>query len=480
MHEEGPMILLPVPDDPAVSFQLWVSAGSLDDPPGQEGLAHLTARLVAEGATTRRSYDRILAELYPLAAGYGARVDKEMTLFRGRVHRDHVERFFELYTDAWLRPAFAPADFERLRDEAVNHLERSLRYAADEELGKAALIALVFEGTGYAHPVVGTVAGVRALTVDDVRRFYEQRWVRGNVVPALGGSYDDPLLERTRLAGEALPPGAIPAPAPPPQPSSGPVRVVLVDKPGADASISFGLPLAARRGERDFYALWIANSWLGEHRNAASHLFQVIREQRGLNYGDYSYIEAFPEGAYRQFPPTGVARRQQMFEVWIRTLPNAEALFALRAALREIQRLVDEGLDDDQVELTRRFLSKYVLHFAEDTATRLGYAIEDRFHDLHGEGHLDRFRRLMNEITPDEVRAAVRRHIDPSQLRFAIVTGETEALRRALLSGEPTPIGYESPKPDHLLAEDREIAHFPLRFREEEIRVVPVDEVFAR
>ena len=47
----------------------------------------------------------------------------------------------------------------------------------------------------------------------------------------------------------------------------------------------------------------IANSWLGEHRNSSSHLYQVIRETRGLNYGDYSYIECFPGGA---LPPASM------------------------------------------------------------------------------------------------------------------------------------------------------------------------------
>ena len=45
-------------------------------------------------------------------------------------------------------------------------------------------------------------------------------------------------------------------------------RVRLRRQAGADASISFGFPIDVRRGERDFYALWIANSWLGEHRNS--------------------------------------------------------------------------------------------------------------------------------------------------------------------------------------------------------------------
>jgi zinc protease len=251
-----------------------------------------------------------------------------------------------------------------------------------------------------------------------------------------------------------------------------------VDKPNADASISFGFPLDVRRGERDFYALWIANSWLGEHRNQSSHLFNVIRELRGLNYGDYSYIEEFPEGGERNMPPVNVPRRMQLFEVWIRTLPNAQAPFALRAALRELQLLVDEGLTPEEFELTRTFLKKYSLHFAETTAARLGYAVDDRFYGLDEEGHLARFRRMMDELTVEDVNAAIKRHWQYDNMKIAIVTGEAARMRALLASGAPTPITYATPKPAPILEEDRIIEAWPLNLAEERMTTIPVAEAF--
>ncbi len=165
---------------------------------------------------------------------------------------------------------------------------------------------------------------------------------------------------------------------------SGGRRVLLVQKPGADASISFGVPIGALRGSDDFYALWLATSWLGEHRASVSHLFQVIRERRGMNYGDYAYVEAYPNGGQRNAPPANVGRHKQLFEVWIRTLPNDNAVFAIKAALREIQRLVDQGLTEEEFQLTRTFLKKYHLHFAETTEDRLAWRIDDAFYGMHG------------------------------------------------------------------------------------------------
>jgi zinc protease len=324
------------------------------------------------------------------------------------------------------------------------------------------------------------VSGLQAITIADVRKFYQTHYTTANALLGIGGGFDDALVARLQQAVAQLPAAA---PAEPPAIHAAPLEgreLVLIDKPGADASISVGFPLDVKRGERDFYALWIANSWLGEHRNTAAHLFQTIRELRGLNYGDYSYIEEFPEGGARSMPPVNVPRRAQLLEIWIRTLPNAQAPFALRAALREYTRLVERGLTPEQFELTRSFLRKYALHFAETTSERLGYAIDDRFYGIEPDGHLARYRRMMDELTVDDVNAAIKRHLQTADLKIAIVTGEPEAMRDALVSGAPTPIAYDNPKPDHVLAEDREIAAFPLGITAERVSIVPVTQAFER
>jgi zinc protease len=474
------VVLLNVPADPTISLSLQFAVGSQNDPPGKEGLAFLTGEMLADAATETRSLDEILAALYPLAASYGMRVDIERTTLTGRVHRDNLAAYLELFTEAFLKPAFDENDFERVRNDAVNAIENSLRYSSDEELGKATLHDFVFRGTRYAHLCEGSVAGLRSITLDDVRAFYRRYYTRANALIGVGGGFDQAVVTQLQAAVRQLPPGAVERP---PAVDAAPIdgrSAVFIDKPGADASISFGFPLDVRRGDRDFYALWIANSWLGEHRNQSSHLFNVIRELRGLNYGDYSYIEAFPEGGERSMPPVNVPRRTQLFEIWIRTLPNAQAPFALRAALRELQLLVDNGMTREHFELTRTFLQKYSLHFAETTSARLGYAMDDRFYGIEDGGHLAHFRRIMDELTLDDVNAAIKRHLRYDDLKIAIVTGNAAELRTLLASGAPTPITYATPKPDAILAEDREIAAWPLELPAQRVTIVPVAEAFER
>jgi zinc protease len=313
--EDLKVVLMSVPGDPTVSFSLSFAVGSQDDPPGKEGLAFLTGEMLADAATEKRSLDQILEALYPLASSYSMRVDRERTTLTGRTHRDNVAAYFDLFSDAFLKPAFKATDFERVKNDAINELENTLRYSSDEELGKAALEDFVFRGTRYAHPSEGTVEGLRSITLDDVRAFYKSRFTAASALLGLGGGYDDATVARFKAAVGALPKAAPPKP-PAIEPEAVAGRsVLLIAKPGADSSISFGFPVDVRRGERDFYALWIANSWLGEHRNQASHLFQVIREHRGLNYGDYSYIEAFarqraaPRAALRDLDPHAAERQ---------------------------------------------------------------------------------------------------------------------------------------------------------------------------
>jgi zinc protease len=414
-----------------------------------------------------------------MAAGYEVTVDREMTVVSGRAHRDHATAYLELFAQAYSAPAFPPEDFERLRAEAVAYLGKQLRYAQDEELGKAALYQEAFSGTRYAHPPQGTVASLEVMTVDDVRAFYRAHYTADRLVLGLAGDWTDELRARLEATRAALPAAATAPVAAPPRvtPPSG-RRVVLVHKPGADASISFGAPLDVRRGDPDFAALYLAISWLGEHRSSSSHLYQVIREVRGLNYGDYAYIEAYPDGGYRQHPPANVGRSRQLFEVWIRTLPNAQALFALRAALREVDRLVTEGLGADQLELQKRFLAKYLPQHVPTTHSRLLWALDDRYYGLEAP-FLESLAQRVAALTREDVKQALGRHISTRDLVIAIVTGDPEALQRELTDEKPTPPTYAVPKAKEVLEEDARISAYRLGVAASDVQVLPVEEAFA-
>ena len=57
------------------------------------------------------------------------------------------------------QPRFAPEDFERLRNEALDYVTKTLRGNNDEELGKWTLQSELYKDHPYGHPDRGTVAG---------------------------------------------------------------------------------------------------------------------------------------------------------------------------------------------------------------------------------------------------------------------------------------------------------------------------------
>jgi len=471
------LVLLPDPADPTISLRFGFRVGSQDDPNGKEGLAALTAAMLTGGATKKRSYEEILRLLYPMAAGIEGQVDKEMTVISGRTHKDNLTAFRSLFIEVIREPAFREDDFKRLRTNAINFLETSLRYGDDEELGKAALGEFVFAGTPYGHLHSGHVASLGAITLDDVKAFYKRHYTPANLTIGIAGGYSEEFAERVQREAQKLPAGR---PAAVPKLRPGPIeglQIEIIEKDADATAISFGFPIDAVRSSRDIFALAVANSWLGEHRNHSSRLYQAIRDARGLTYGAYSYIEFFPDAGRFMVPRPNVARRRPAFQIWIRPVPNSARIFAFRAALRELQQLVDNGLRWEQFDLTRRFLENYSLNYAPTSMTKLGYAMDDVFYGIPG-SYLERFRKRMETLTLEDVNAAIKKYLQYKNLKVVFVTSEAQQLKEALVANTPSPITYPSPKPQDVLEEDKAISVYPISVKPENISIRPVDTMF--
>ncbi|MEI7811116.1 MAG: pitrilysin family protein [Ignavibacteria bacterium] len=475
--EKNNPVLLPVPEDQTISLKIWFRAGSQNDPQGKEGLAYITAQLLSRGASVYNSYEQILERLFPLATGCQAVTSAEMTVYSGRVHYDNLNYYYPLFIEGLIRPAFLVSDLNRIKEEMLNYLNTTLKYANDEQLCKAALQNYIFEGTSYGHITEGSISSVKSITVEDVVAFYTRYFNSSNYVIGLGGGYPKELLPQLIADLNALPEGR---PFYPydirPNLFNG-LNIKLIEKETDVTAISLGYPINLLRGSREWYALAVANSYFGEHRNSASHLYQIIRESRGLSYGAYSYIEYFPEGEQRQLPPVNIARTYQNFEVWVRPVPNDAAHFVLRTVVLELEKLAANGLTEENFELARQFLKKYILHFAQDTETRLGYAIDDQFYSIKG-SHLEIFRNILDKLTLKEVNNAVKRHLQFKNMKVVMVTQGARELRQRLIADEPSPIRYASLKDVQIYNEDRHIENYPLNIEPEKVDVLNVNRLF--
>jgi zinc protease len=462
---------------PQVAMKLVFNAGSAYDPPGKEGLAALSAAMIADAGSRDLTVSEIRQLLYPMAATFGRQVDKELVTFTGSVHRDNWHEFLHIALGQLAKPGFRPEDFQRLRDQQVTRLTQDLRSNNEEELGKERLQTNVFAGTPYAHPALGTVAGIGAITLDDVKAFVRDHYVQSDLKVGLSGDIPEgftsvlramisnlpagtPVAARTVIAGK--------------KPSG--IEVEIIKKDTRSTAISFGVPIAVTRSHPDFAALSVARSWLGEHRMSNSHLYQRIREIRGLNYGDYAYIEAFPRGMFQFFPSPNITRRAQLFEIWIRPVEPQNAHMAFRIATAELQKLIDDGMSQKDFEDVRDYLMKNVYVMTATQDAQLGYALDSKWYGI-GE-FTDHMRRELSKLTREQVNAAIKRHLTASDLSVVMITKDAEGLRGALVADAFSPIKYDSEKPADVLEEDKVIGARKLTIRPENVKITPVEDVF--
>jgi zinc protease len=461
---------------PLIAFRILFLTGSADDPAGKHGLAALTAAMLAKGGSRSLAYEQIIEAMYPLAASFDAQVDKEMTVFTGSTHADNLDRYYGLIRQMLLEPGFRDEDFTRLKTEALNYLKVSLREGNDEELGKEELYNVIYRGHPYGHHNLGTVTSLEKLTLEDVRTFAREHYRRDNLVLGLAGQYPASFPVQLQQDFAVLPLGSAPRPSLPKPTLDAGLRIEIVQRETRSTAISLGFPIEVVRGDPDWPALALVNSYFGQHRSSNSLLYQRLRETRGLNYGDYSYIEYFPRGMFQFQPDPNQARRQQVFQIWIRPVEPQNGLFTLRAALYEYDKLVREGLTPEAFEATREFLSKYVNVLLQTQDARLGYALDSRF---YGIGPFDEYlRSALAKLTLADVNQAIRRHLKSDQMRVVIVTKDAQALREAILRDQPSPITYNSPKPKPILDEDKLIEKLTIPVKPDALTIRPVTAVF--
>lgn len=479
-EEEVPVAVVAQPSEtsPLVDVAFLVHAGAAMDPEGRKGLATLTAAMLTEGGSRNRSIQEINEAMYPLAAGFDAQVDKEMTRLSGQVHRDNLETWYGLVREQLLEPGWREQDFRRVKTQLVNAIRTSLVGNNDEELGKEVLYGEIY---GPEHPYgslnLGDVSDIEAATLDDVRGFYERHYRLENMTLGLAGGYPDGFDARIGRDLQALA-GGDASPVEVPQASAIEAdRAVIVEKETPAVAVSFGFPIELRRGDPDWIALWLARSYLGEHRSTNAHLFQRIREARGMNYGDYAYIEYFPRGMFQFHPDTNLGRQQQIFQVWIRPLRNNnDAHFATRAAVYELRKLIEEGMTEADFEATRSFLSKFVSLLTDGQSRQLGYALDSRYYGT--DGFADYVRQGLAELTLADVNRVIREQLRVERMQYVFVTRDAADLRRRLVDDAPSTVTYDSEKPESLLQEDAEIAVLPLGFADDAVQVLPSEDVF--
>lgn len=422
-----------------VKVKIMVKAGSAFDPAGKEGLAALTSRLVLEGSYGDPKNPVTKEMLSDLVRPWGSnarpsvRLEKETATFSLEVPREAFAQFADrVLKPMFSQPLFAGEELDRIRKETQTTIASTLRLENTELLGLYALDSYLHEKTSYAHLPAGTIKGLDGVSREDVFRFYRTYYRPENIIVALGTKTDEVgKLVRESLIGMGKTGSGKRLSAPkidPPRPVMG-RELLIVSQPTTIATgIHAGFPISLSRGQKDYWALYVANVFLGTHRDGFGVLYDQIRQARGYNYGDYSYIEWFEGRPFYLFPPANVPRRHQYFSIWIRPVQHEYAHHIMKAFTWELERLVREGMTPEHCEAAKNKAKVLYLNLAETSDRLLGYKLDDEFYGMKS-GYLEQYLKEIDKLTPAEINAAIRKHLQWNNLKYVIVTNEEWAER---------------------------------------------------
>jgi zinc protease len=278
---------------PVFSAKLVDFAGSAMNPIDQPGLAAFTARMLTEGTAKRSS--TLLADD---VASIGASLNSTATMDQATVGIDalsnNVDAAFDLLSDVTLHPAFKPEEVERIRAQRLTAIlqEGDQPFAAGLRVGSKAL----YGDYPYGYRDIGTTASVKAITRDQMEKFWSDNYAPGNAALVIAGDITE---ADARTLGEqyfgawsatGVATGFHLPPLPPPPTR----RIVIVDKPGAPqtALIAFGQGIP--RSTPEYAAIEVMNSVLGGL--FSSRINMNLREKNGYTYGAFSVFRYYRDG----------------------------------------------------------------------------------------------------------------------------------------------------------------------------------------
>ena len=227
---------------PVVSFHTYVNAGSVDDPKGKSGIAHMFEHMAFKGTETigttnyaaeklvlelvERAYDQLEAErnkrppgdparlktleealeaamekadsfvvpnLYPRiieesgGVGLNAGTSEDNTSYFYNLPSNRTELWFYLESARFVRPVLR----EFYRERSVVREERRMR-TESEAIGRLqeAMLATAMQAHPYRVPPVGWASDIENLRTEDARRFFEKYYVAANMTIAIAGDVD--------------------------------------------------------------------------------------------------------------------------------------------------------------------------------------------------------------------------------------------------------------------------------------------------
>jgi zinc protease len=405
-HAGGTVLACHLPGRPLTSVVLVADAGAVTEPAGREGVAALTARMLAEG-TRRRSAFEFAVAAERLGASWHADADYDSMRVGFDVPADGLVDAVRLIAEAASEPAFEPEAFDRVRAERSDEL--TVEWSQPAPRASAAFAQTLWEaGSRYAFRDGGSPQTIANISLADLVAFHGERLrpERAALVVAGDLAATDPERLAEAMFG-AWPTGgpAGPAVADPVRPTTGGRRVVVVDRPRSVQSVLLVGHQGPSRATPDYVPLTTLGLAFGGMFN--SRVNYKLREERGFTYGAFGGFE--------------LRRHAGVFAVRAAVEASVTAP-ALADTVAEVVRLHESGLTETEVAAARGFrVGVFPVSFAEPGA--VARALGDLV--VHGlpDDYYDRIRSEAMDVSLEAVNRAAAERVFPDRL-VSVVVGD--------------------------------------------------------
>ncbi len=266
----------------SASVGFWVESGSRHEAGPLNGISHFLEHMLFKG-TSRRSALDIARETDSFGGSLNAFTAREYSCYYAKVLSHRLPEAVDLLSDLVLNSTLDTAEIEKERRVILQEISMV------EDTPEDHVHDLFSEKIWHRHPlglpVLGKAASVESITRGDLQQLLNQRYLGQNIIVTAAGKLDHDLFCRwIETAFSSLPAGQVRSRCDLPLYQTG---TYLLKKPLEQVHLCLGCK-ALPQTHDDRFALQVLNTILGA--SMSSRLFQRVREERGLAYSIYSYL----------------------------------------------------------------------------------------------------------------------------------------------------------------------------------------------
>ncbi|MEP6766626.1 MAG: pitrilysin family protein [Gemmatimonadaceae bacterium] len=396
------LIVAPVHSYPVVTVLAVIEAGATRDPIGQEGLAQLATRALAEGTGTMDAL-QLAERLESLGTTLDTGADWDSAIVQLTSLASRVGDAFAVLSEVLRTPSFPESELERLRAERVADLAQlraEPRGLADVYFSRF----LYNEDSRFARLAGGDEVSVQQLQREKILKFHAE-YFRPNAT-ALMVVGDITLEAAFKYAQDNFGDWTGEAPAvkePVDRARYTDARIHVIAKADAPQSELRVGHVAVPRENPDYFPLVVMNAILGGL--FSSRLNLNLREAHAYTYGAHSAFD------WR--------RAASPFEVST-AVETAVTADAVREALAEISRMREAPVTDAELSLATSYLDGvFPIRFETTAAVAGGLANVEIFR--LASNYFDTYRDRVRAVTSADVFRVAKEHLDPTRLQIIVV-----------------------------------------------------------